>query len=853
MSLLKDLLLSCVRRKLKLHRPGKKGVSSYPKRFAVCTRFTPPLWSGQAVVIGRLLDGMSPETYCMVSLPLYPEKNDCVDFTVALPGKRYLLPPEKPLGRLLLPAKWKEVRRRIELYYQIWQRGINIARVLKDDSADTIVGCSGDLLDLPAAYLASSLLKRRFVIYFFDDYTEQWWADPPLRALAGRFERYMVSKASKIFVTNEYMQEEIRSRYGKHSEIIRNPRPVGVMPKAQEQFPTVPGELSLIFTGAVYHLNYDILRAIVEALALIDEVFCRLHIYTAQPPEQLEKEGLVGPHVAIHPHVKQEEVAEIQRKGDILLIPFSFVPEAKGIIRTAATAKLADYMAAGRPILALCQEDSFLTWFLRKWECGMAISSEQPRDIADAVCTIVRQPELRKRFQEGGRWAALTEFNSTYAGNRLANFLGLIKLPEYLQTPAPPSQPDQLKVVQVSSYDLIGIQVNGFLMHKWMHQQGHDSRMLMFSNQSGDTGVRELGSQIQRRLNRSMFRLDAKLSSRAMLPTLSYRLEKDPWVRDADIVNLQLIHAAPFFSLLGLPKLSRTKRVVLSVHDLFLMTGHCIYPLNCERWKSGCGNCPDLGIPFEISRDTSARNWKLKRWIFKRSNLDIVIGSPWQEEQIQQSPILSRFRRHMIPYGVDTRVFRPRDKKEARRLLGLPEDAHIIAFRSVLFYRNFKGSEFIEAALKLFNPQRPTVLLIFEDVDGMRELRDKYQFYFLGWVVDSEKIALGLQAADIFLMPSIAEAFGLMAIESMACGTPPIVFDGTALPETIGGPDCGVIVPQGNATALAKAIKECLADPQRLEFYRQNGLRHVALKHSFEDYAKRYLDLYQELAKEKRA
>ena len=205
----------------------------------------------------------------------------------------------------------------------------------------------------------------------------------------------------------------------------------------------------------------------------------------------------------------------------------------------------------------------------------------------------------------------------------------------------------------------------------------------------------------------------------------------------------------------------------------------------------------------------------------------------------------------MIPYGVDTRVFRPRDKKEARQLLGLPEDAHVIAFRASLFYRNFKGSEFIEAALKTYEPQRPTVLLIFEGDYGMEELQDKYQLHFFGWVIDSEKIALGLQAADIFLMPSIAEAFGLMAIESMACGTPAIIFDGTALPDTIGGPGCGMIVPQGDAAAFAKAIKDCLADPDRLDYYRRNGLQHVALKHNFEDYANRYLRLYQKLARER--
>ena len=854
MNFLLKPLFSIIRWKLKLAHPRQRELPHFSKRFALCTRFTPPLWSGQAVVIGRLLDGVDPEKYCMVSLPLYPEKKDCVDYTSALPGRRYLLPPEKTLPHLFLPEKWKETWRRIGLHYQIWQRGINIVKALKEDPADTIVGCSGDLLDLPAACMASLILRRRFIVYFFDDYTEQWWADPPLRNLVRRFERYTVSKAAKIFVTNEYMKVHIRSLHRKNSEIIRNPYPEGPFPKASACFPSVPDEVKIVFTGAVYHLNFDILRAVINALKLIDEIPCRLHIYSAQPPEQLEKAGLVGPSVVIHDHVKPEEAAQIQRNADILLIPFSFASHAKGIIRTAATAKLADYLAAGRPILALCQDDSFLTWFLNKWECGIALSSGASRKIADAIHTIVTQPGLRKKFQENSQKAALKEFNPIVNRDRLIRLLGIYKLPEYLSSPSVPRQiqANPLKLVQVSSYDMIGIQVNGYLMHKWIQQHGYESRMVMFSKLSDDNGVIELGSNLQRRLNRFMFRLDARIDSRAILPTLSYGLENNPWVRSADIVNLHLIHAAPFFSLLGLPALTRKKKVILSVHDMFLMTGHCIYPMDCERWKTGCGNCPDLGLPIEVSHDTTARNWKLKKWVFDHSNLEIVVGSPWQEERVKQSPILKGFRRHMIPYGVDTRVFKPRDKKEARRILGLPEDAHVIAFRSSLFYRNFKGSEYIEAALKVYQPKQPTVLLIFEDEAGMESLQDKYQFHFLGWVIDSERIALGLQAADIFLMPSIAEAFGLMAIESMACGTPAIVFDGTALPDTIGGPRCGRIVPQGDATALAKAIEECLANPDRLDAYRKSGLSHVALKHNFQDYAKRYLSLYQQLSREKR-
>jgi glycosyltransferase involved in cell wall biosynthesis len=825
---------------------------NFSYRIAICTRFTPPLWSGQAVMIGRLIHGMPPDRYCLVSLPLYPETGDKVEYTRALPGKRYLLPAERDLPPLPIPLGWQDAWRQLRQFYHVWQRGINIARALQGDPADTVVGCSGDLLDLPAAWLAARLLKLRFAVYFFDDYTEQWWADKPLQRFAIRVERWLIPRASTIMVTNELMQDEIKRRYNRASDIIRNPTAGGSLASIIERYPAQPDEVRLVFTGAVYHLNYDILRAIVEGLATLSGITHRLHIYTAQAKEQIEAQGLTGPHIEIHPHVTPEEVAEIQRHADILLIPFSFVPEARGIVRTAATAKLADYLAAGRPIMALCQDDAFVAWFLRTRECGVTVSSASPDHIAAAVRSILENPANRLRMQANARRAAIEEFDPAIAQTALIKAIGLVKLPEFLRTVPVAKRPEHIRIVQVSSVDLVGMQVNGFLTHKWLQEQGQDSRLLVYSRMSGDPCVKQIGSPILRALNPLARAAEAKLDTTAMLPLLSHRLDRNPWVRDADIVNLQLIHAAPFFSLFDLPRLSRKKRVVLSVHDMFLMTGHCIYSMGCDRWKTGCGNCPDLGIPFAMKRDTTARNWKLKRWIFDQSNIDIVVGSKWQEDHVRESPILGRFRRHMIPYGVDTRVFKLADKAEARRKLGIPEDAHVIAFRSAPYHRNFKGTNFIEDALRLFKPRRPTVLIVFEGIGGLDSIRDKYHFHEFGWIIDGETIAGGLQASDIFLMPSIAEAFGLMAIEAMACGATPIVFDETALPDTIGGPDCGVIVPQGNAVALAAAIADCLDHPEKLERFRENGLRHAAEKHGFQDYARRYLDLYLELAKEKR-
>jgi glycosyltransferase involved in cell wall biosynthesis len=100
-------------------------------------------------------------------------------------------------------------------------------------------------------------------------------------------------------------------------------------------------------------------------------------------------------------------------------------------------------------------------------------------------------------------------------------------------------------------------------------------------------------------------------------------------------------------------------------------------------------------------------------------------------------------------------------------------------------------------------------------------------------------------AADIFVMPSTAEAFGMMAIEAMACGKPVVVFDRTSLPEIAFAPAAGVSVPNGDAGALAAAIVRLARDADeraaRGRLSRQLAEQHYDVRL----HARRLADLYR--------
>jgi glycosyltransferase involved in cell wall biosynthesis len=109
----------------------------------------------------------------------------------------------------------------------------------------------------------------------------------------------------------------------------------------------------------------------------------------------------------------------------------------------------------------------------------------------------------------------------------------------------------------------------------------------------------------------------------------------------------------------------------------------------------------------------------------------------------------------------------------------------------------------------------------------------------------AEELAQHYSAAQIAIVPSLYEGFGLPAAEAMACGTPVIASTGGALPEVVG--DAGMLVPPGRADALAAAIRQLLNDKQAQLRMSEAGRKRVEENFSWEQAARRTLEVYREV------
>jgi glycosyltransferase involved in cell wall biosynthesis len=286
-----------------------------------------------------------------------------------------------------------------------------------------------------------------------------------------------------------------------------------------------------------------------------------------------------------------------------------------------------------------------------------------------------------------------------------------------------------------------------------------------------------------------------------------------------DIIQCHNLHGG-YFDLRVLPCLSRQLPVVLTLHDAWLLSGHCAHSFDCDRWKTGCGNCPDLDIYPSIQRDATAYNWRRKQEIYAKSRLYVVTPSIWLMKKVDQSMLApSILEAKVIPNGVDLSIFHPSDKLAVRAALGIPQDATVLLFTANGIRQNiWKDYQTMRTAVeKVAERFRGKGILFFAlGEDAPSEQIGKAEVRFIPPQNDPEVVVRYFQAADIYLHAARADTFPNTVLEALACGTPVVATAVGGIPEQVEDGVSGFLTPQGDAEAMASCIERLLND---------NGLR----------------------------
>lgn len=374
-------------------------------------------------MIHRLLGGINPSEYCLISRDKHDSEVSESGRALRLPARYYHLPPESQFRRGYRFGSGR-VHESFNVPWGIVMRAGRIARILKREGCRAIVACSGSLLDLPASFLASRWAGIPFYPYYFDYYAYQH-VDPTAHFFARRFEPIFMKGASGVIVPNEILGEALEERYGVKATLIRNP----CDPAEYEGLPdhtsvSFNGEMSVVYTGAIYDAHYDAFRNLLAAIKLTGRSDVKLHIYSGSEVDW-EGEGIRGDALVRHEHQTLSAARRIQRNADLLFLPLAFKSPYPELVRTSATSKLGEYLATRRPVLVHAPADSFVSWYVRQHECGLVVDEQSPERLAQAIERLSNDASLRRRLGARAWERAKADFQVSVAQAEFAGLLGL--------------------------------------------------------------------------------------------------------------------------------------------------------------------------------------------------------------------------------------------------------------------------------------------------------------------------------------------------------------------------------------------------------------------------------------------
>jgi glycosyltransferase involved in cell wall biosynthesis len=416
-----------------------------------------------------------------------------------------------------------------------------------------------------------------------------------------------------------------------------------------------------------------------------------------------------------------------------------------------------------------------------------------------------------------------------------------------------------VKIVHVSTEDITGGAARAaYRLHTGLRKMGHDSSMYVVNRRSKDPDVtafdasKDWISRIHRRYRRQrIVRNFARYRASRPAGFEIFSDDRSEYGDDlvkhlpsCDLINLhwiaRYVDYEAFFS-----AVPRRTPVVWRIADMNPITGGCHVDEGCGRFLKGCGSCPQLGssLPDDLSSQVWTRKQKTFHGVDAR-RLHFVALNRWMAGNVAQHPFLQKFPVTIIPNGVDTEVFAPRDRKFAREVLGLPQDATILLFVADVIQTRYKGFAVLTEALSRLGDQ-PNLLLL--SVGSKPIFNGKTPHTHLGYITDDRVMLLAYNAADLFVVPALYDNSPNTILEAMACGIPVVAFETGGIPDMVRPGGTGLLVPRHDVAALKAAIEDLIQHPDKRQAMGTRSRETALQEYTLSLQTRRYAELYKSL------
>ncbi len=392
-----------------------------------------------------------------------------------------------------------------------------------------------------------------------------------------------------------------------------------------------------------------------------------------------------------------------------------------------------------------------------------------------------------------------------------------------------------MRVLHLNTYASGGSYEYAALLSEALINEGIESRVLCKASPP-DKGARVFFDRLIRRASVSFSREPWHGSRRLLPPRGPHELT------EVDVVHLHTV--ADWFDVpRWLEALPERIGVVISLHDLWHVSGGCFLHRADNRLVNNCRDCPILRWPtsaflasFELAR-------KLR--VYRKRRAQLVANSHWLAEVAARSPVAEACRGvRVIPPGIDTTVFKPQDKKQCRERLALPTNAFVIVTGGASLMDTNKNVPWLLEQLSHLPDLRRLIVVAFGE--GAVPVPYGLNVRLTGGIRERHDLAQLFAAGDVFVSASLMETYGLTLVEAMACGTPVVAFRVGGIPEAAPDGKGAILCTPQDGAALIQAIMKLRNSAQLRETLGAAGRETVRVRNQLSSFSSSFVEIYRE-------
>ena len=322
-----------------------------------------------------------------------------------------------------------------------------------------------------------------------------------------------------------------------------------------------------------------------------------------------------------------------------------------------------------------------------------------------------------------------------------------------------------------------------------------------------------------------------------------------PEFTQADVIHLHWINQG-MLSLTDIRRIIQSgKPIVWTMHDMWPFTGICHYAGDCDKYATQCHNCPQL---YKGSRkDIAYRTFQKKKKLFEGAQITFVACSRWLESLAKKSDLIKGQTITNIPNAINTNLFKPRDKKQAREKCHLPQDKKLLLFGSVKITDKRKGIDYLVSACKQIASSYPDFskelgVVVFGNQAEQYASLFPFPIYPMNYVSNEKELVDIYNAVDLYVTPSLQDNLPNTIVEAMACGIPCIGFNVGGIPQMIDHLHNGYVAEYQSSKGLANGIHWALTEGE-YESLSEEACRKAVSSYSESTIAKKYVEIYNKI------